>query len=46
MSGGIKKERITQGSNMRRPKGYTKVKDVEKMGSKPNKDAFFIKALA
>ena len=43
-AGGMKKERITQGSNMRRPEAF--VRDVEAgKYSKPNKDAFYYKSI-
>ena len=43
-AGGMKKERITQGSNMRRPAAF--VKDVEAgKYNKPNKDAAYYKSI-
>ena len=43
-AGGMKKERITQGSNMRRPEAF--VKDVEAgKYNKPNKDAAYYKSI-
>lgn len=44
LAGGMKKERITQGSNMRRPQAF--VKDVEAgKYKKPNKDAAYYKSI-
>ena len=43
-AGGMKKERITQGSNIRRPEAF--VKDVEAgKYNKPNKDAAYYKSI-
>ena len=44
LAGGMKKERITQGSNMRRPEAF--VRDVEAgKYKKPNKDAAYYKSI-